>query len=346
MAFMFGNLGVGGGGHGYNYRNNSTFESYFQCYSSIFAGRSNIDDGDKILLPPSALEQLARMNVDYPMLFELTNEIINKKTHCGVLEFSAEEGKCYLPFWMMENLLIEEGGLIKVKNVALSKATFVKFRARNVDFLEISNHRAVLEVTLRKFTCLTKDDIICIQHSDKNYYLDVREVQPNNAASIIETDCNVDFEEPLGYQDSEYGKRERSWSENNNSHGAASSSSNTSGGSINTRVLQKAKADEPVDDKKFVPFAGSGQRIDGRTPTKGSSSSVSDTEISRLARTAAASAALARSSVSISASASVTSASAAATSASTITYESRIGDKYSKKKTAASAFSGSAHSLK
>ena len=43
---------------------------------------------------------------------------------------------------------MEEGQLISVKNVSLAKATFVKFRAQNVDFLEISNHRAVLEVTL------------------------------------------------------------------------------------------------------------------------------------------------------------------------------------------------------
>ena len=101
-----------------------------------------------------------------------------------------------------------------MKNVSLAKATFVKFRAQSCDFLEISNHRAVLEVTLRKFTCLTEGDQvgccdghrtppppptttdppraslkrscapcrvlvqICIAHSGKNFYLDVREVRP------------------------------------------------------------------------------------------------------------------------------------------------------------------------
>ena len=44
-------------------------------------------------------------------------------------------------------------------------------------------------------------DTICIPyHSGKKFHLDVRDVQPNGAASIIETDCNVDFEEPLGYK--------------------------------------------------------------------------------------------------------------------------------------------------
>jgi ubiquitin fusion degradation protein 1 len=69
----------------------------------------------------------------------------------------------------------------------------VKFQAQAVDFLEISNPRAVLEVTLRKFTCLTEGDMICISHAGHRYYLEVREVRPNGAASIIETDCNVDF---------------------------------------------------------------------------------------------------------------------------------------------------------
>jgi hypothetical protein len=46
------------------------------------------------------------MNVDYPMLFEVTNNTIGKKTNCGVLEFSAEEGWCYMPFGMMQNLMV------------------------------------------------------------------------------------------------------------------------------------------------------------------------------------------------------------------------------------------------
>ncbi len=42
------------------------------------------------------------------MLFELKNGTSGKRTHCGVLEFTAPEGHCYLPFWMMQNLMLEE----------------------------------------------------------------------------------------------------------------------------------------------------------------------------------------------------------------------------------------------
>lgn len=52
-------------------------------------------------MPPSALEQLTRLNINYPMLFKLTNKDTQRITHCGVLEFVADEGKVYLPLWVI-----------------------------------------------------------------------------------------------------------------------------------------------------------------------------------------------------------------------------------------------------
>ena len=101
-----GGMGMGGGHRGMMMGGARVFETQYQCFSTAMAGRTNIDEGDKILLPPSALDALARMNVEYPMLFELRNDAIGKKTHCGVMEFSAEEGRCYMPFWMMQNMVV------------------------------------------------------------------------------------------------------------------------------------------------------------------------------------------------------------------------------------------------
>lgn len=52
-------------------------------------------------MPPSALDQLTRLNIVYPMLFKLTNPKAHQITHCGVLEFVADEGKIYLPYWVI-----------------------------------------------------------------------------------------------------------------------------------------------------------------------------------------------------------------------------------------------------
>lgn len=192
--------GFGAGGYGASRR----FEEQYHCYSVAYADKSHLEKGDKILLPPSAFDTLARLQVDYPMLFRLTSSTDNKVTHCGVLEFTAEEGMCYIPFWMMQNLLIEEGAVITVTNVSLPKASFVKLQPQSVDFLEMSNPRAVLEHALRNFSCVTKGDVIQIPYNDKNYHFALKEVQPQDAACIIETDCNVDFDAPVGYKEPDY----------------------------------------------------------------------------------------------------------------------------------------------
>lgn len=300
------------------------FERAYNCYSVAVSGRGggNLEDGDKILLPPSALHELAQMNVDYPMLFELSNPRMGKRTHCGVMEFVAEEGRCYIPFWMMQNLVLQEGDVVSVVNVSLKKATFVKFRPLSVDFLDISNPRAVLEKTLRRYTCVTTGDQICIPYLDKKYYLEIREVLPDGAASIIETDCNVDFEEPLGYKEEK--------------RATAQQGSKSEGGGTTpqlavpvVRPLQKARVDSAADEKQssFTPFSGEACRVDGKkvAPSGQPQPSTSATSI-------------ASSKDSGNTSASGGSGAPARTSL--------IGDKYSKKKVAVSAFTGPGHTLK
>jgi ubiquitin fusion degradation protein 1 len=135
----------------------------------------------------------------------MTFEIIapNGRTHCSVLEFTAPEGTCYLPYWMMSNLTLTEGKLIRIRNVSLPKATFVKFQPQSVDFLDISNPRAVLEYKLRSFSCVTVGDHLAFSYNDRKYYLEVKEVKPQDAACIIEADVNVDFDPPVGYKEPE-----------------------------------------------------------------------------------------------------------------------------------------------
>lgn len=295
------------------------FEVTYSCYSMAFAGRANLEEGDKILLPPSALDTLARMNVQYPMLFELSNLRHGKRTHCGVLEFSAEEGRCYIPFWMMQNLLLEEGGFINVKNVSLKLAKFVKFRPQSVDFLDISNPRAVLEKTLRKYTCVTVGDQICIHYLDRKYFLEVREVDPDGAASIIETDCNVDFDEPVGYQ--EYEKKMKQQ--------AAASQKEQKPVPI-PRNLQKAKyedADLEASSKQFKPFTGAPQRIDGKSPSIKSDSPTVESKSNGQTTPSPPPPAVPDPSLMAQ------------------PRQSMIGNKYSKKKTGVSAFTGPGHSL-
>lgn len=54
-----------------------------------------------VIMPPSALDTLTRLNINYPMLFKLSNKKNNRTTHCGVLEFIADEDKIYIPYWVL-----------------------------------------------------------------------------------------------------------------------------------------------------------------------------------------------------------------------------------------------------
>ena len=98
------------------------------------------------------------------MLFEIANLREGRVSHCGVMEFVAEEGVVYLPYWvrdarwyaltlcahcsvpgpqMMQNLLLQEGDIVKLKSISLPKGTYVKLRPQSKDFLDITNPKAV-----------------------------------------------------------------------------------------------------------------------------------------------------------------------------------------------------------
>jgi ubiquitin fusion degradation protein 1 len=267
---------------------------------------------------------------------------------------------------MMQNLNLEEGAVVTIKNVSLPKATFVKLRPQSVDFLEIYDPKAVLEVTLRQFTCLTTGDQICIKHADRDYWLEICEVKPTRAACIIETDCNVDFEEPVGYKDSKYGKQEEAAKKALLENEAAKNAPIK-------RELQKARVvteeERAAREQQFHAFSGAAKRIDGKKLQSSSSSEAKSDDTSGASKemkgegptvsSSSSSSSFAGSvgrtlSVAESAAAAAErrkeSQAAAATSASGTpsvapARKSRVGDKFSKKKKAVEAFTGPGHKL-
>lgn len=204
----------------------------------------------------------------------------------------------------------------------------MKLRAQSVDFLEVHNPRALLEVALRQFTCLTVGDVIRIPHAGRFFDLEIREVSPDGAASIIETDCNVDFEEPLGYKESKYAEYERKSKEAEEAKRAEAA----------VRTLQKAKQEsdekEAAEAASFKAFSGAAKRIDGKSSGTASSSTAS----------AAATESKVESKQEEKKSAEP-SRPASASAPQPIAYESKIGDKYKKKTASVAAFGGQARKL-
>ncbi|KIJ41283.1 hypothetical protein M422DRAFT_60470 [Sphaerobolus stellatus SS14] len=181
-----------------------SYDEYLKAYSvAMLPGRerTNVSYGGKIIMPPSALANLTSLDLESPWMFQLRNPSNPAaSTHAGVLEFIAEEGVVHLPYWMMKTLRLNEGDPIRITGAHLSKGKRVKLQAQTIDFLEISDHKAVLEQALRNFTCLTQGDMIEINYNSITFQLLIMEILPEGPAiDILDTDLEVDFAAPKGY---------------------------------------------------------------------------------------------------------------------------------------------------
>ncbi|KAG0244140.1 ubiquitin fusion degradation protein UFD1-domain-containing protein [Mortierella sp. GBAus27b] len=233
--------------------------------------------GDKIVLPPSALESIidahARaprppppaLDPDYdptswanpppshtdnqkqdlpsPLTFQVRNPSNRRLTHGGVKEFSAEEGQVQLPAWMMESLSIVEGDQVVIQYAPLLKGTWAKFRPLSSDFLEITDFRALLEAILRShYTTLTRGEVLKIHQGQQEYDFVVEQLlpDPGDAVCITDTDLVVEFA-PLETTFSQDGSSNiNNGSSGSNSNGHLNGNSNGSKSPSTLRIGSNA----------------------------------------------------------------------------------------------------------
>jgi len=152
--------------------------------------KSELDKGDRISMPASALSRLVDLEVHSPMAFEIENRYSGRKSHCGVHDFSAEEGIIYIPYW---NLGMTEGNVVTLRNACIPKGTYVKLQPHSLEFFDNSDLKAILELSLRNYCCLTVGDCISVIHKTQTYFIDIIDAKPERAILLIDTDCAVDF---------------------------------------------------------------------------------------------------------------------------------------------------------
>ncbi|KAL2160329.1 hypothetical protein VTH06DRAFT_1502 [Thermothelomyces fergusii] len=212
---MFSPFNPGGADYRASFRAPRTqrFDEYYRCYPLIMAPgaeRPELNYGSKIFLPPSALDKVSKLHVQWPIMLELINGATGKHTHAGVLEFVAEEGRAYIPQWMMQTLQLDVGDMIQIKTTSLELAKLVKLQPQSVNFLDITDPRAVLEKAFRNFAALTKGDVFNFEYNDEIYDVAVLDVKPESekmGVSMIETDVSVEFAPPVGYVEPEKPSR-------------------------------------------------------------------------------------------------------------------------------------------
>lgn len=186
--------------------NYNTFARRYECHSMIYYSDNDntkfMETKDKILMPLSALDTLSRLNLEYPLTFEIFRfGFEENKTYCGVLEFVDNTNFIYLPQKIMDKLYIGEGENLEIRYVQMKKIEFLKLKPLSCDFLKIMEPKLILEETLKNYTCISNGDILDVEIEGVNIEILVTEVLPDGKGMTIDCECEVDFEEPLGYQE-------------------------------------------------------------------------------------------------------------------------------------------------
>mmetsp|Transcript_35953 Transcript_35953/g.60905 ORF Transcript_35953/g.60905 Transcript_35953/m.60905 type:complete len:86 (+) Transcript_35953:101-358(+) len=79
------------GGFGGGYQQPQAFDEDYHCFPGAFADKPELENGDKILLPSSALDTLTRLNIQvnriYNPSFLVTGEFI---TFCDFVTLNRE----------------------------------------------------------------------------------------------------------------------------------------------------------------------------------------------------------------------------------------------------------------
>lgn len=94
-------------------------------------------------MPPSALDRLSYLEIEFPIKFRIQNPATGRVSHIGVLEFTADEGFIHVPIWLMTQLGLADNDLVLVQERAVPAATFLKLQPHTTDFILVSDPRGL-----------------------------------------------------------------------------------------------------------------------------------------------------------------------------------------------------------
>ena len=243
-----------------NIQIDTIFIEIYRAFPASIMLRDDIELSNSIILPQSALGKLSVMrnfgDSKNPLLFRILNIDLNIATHCGVAEFTAEEGTCYIPSNMFERLCLTEGQNVNLRNVELKPGTFIKLQPHLTEFINNPGPKTILEFNLRNYFCVTEGDTISVKFGEKVYKIDILQCKPSKAIRTLNTDLEVDFAPPKDY------KEPPKQSKIINSSTSGSIVFNSSEKPFKKLTDEEIK--KRIEDKKF---SGHHLRIDGKNVT-------------------------------------------------------------------------------
>lgn len=175
---------------------------------------------------------------------------------------------------MMQTLQLDVGDMIQIKTTSLELAKMVKLQPQSVNFLEITDPRAVLEKVFRNFAALTKGDVFNFEYNDEIFDMAVLDVKPETekmGVSMIETDVSVEFAPPVGYVEPEKAPR---GSGSSTPHGARGAGGTLPSGGL---LYNQGTMAQAINYDAIAPgavsvsagnFVGEGQRLSSKKGSK------------------------------------------------------------------------------
>lgn len=163
------------------------FIEVYQAFPAKLINKDEIEFSNSIILPNSALSILSSTNCFNSkdrIFFRILNIELNIHTHCTVAEFTAEEGKCYLPEHIFDQLALEKGQKVNIRMVKLELGYYIKLQPHKNEFNELPNRGIVAEFNLTHYFCVTEGDTIIFKFQNKKYKVDVIECSPNKAIQL------------------------------------------------------------------------------------------------------------------------------------------------------------------
>ncbi|KAK8890190.1 hypothetical protein M9Y10_034960 [Tritrichomonas musculus] len=179
---------------------NIRFSDTYRCFSSATAGKPELEETDRILLPDDALNSIYQAGYDNNhgiMLFCIRNIHRGTEVYAGVENFTMPQGQVCLPYWIMEFLQCNDNDLVNISLTTLPRATRALFQPLDSSFFNIPSPKVVLEYTLRTHPCLTQGTIIIIKFNNKSYRLKVLKTEPASAVQAFKADIICDFATPM-----------------------------------------------------------------------------------------------------------------------------------------------------
>lgn len=171
---------------------------------------------------------------------------------------------------MMQTLQLDVGDMIQIKTTSLELARFVKLQPQAVDFLDISDPKAVLERAFRNFATLTKGDVFQFEYNDTVYDMAVLEVKPETdkmGVCMLETDVEVDFAPPIGYVEPTKNTRNNGSSTSGSGRGLPASGLMHSQGTMAQAINYDAIAPSSAA-AQATNFYGEGNRVSTKKSSK------------------------------------------------------------------------------